>query len=38
MRQIYASILPFLGIKLLVLAAIVMWPAIGTWLPGQIGS
>lgn len=38
MRQIYASIMPFLGIKLLVLAAIVIWPAIGTWLPGQIGS
>ncbi|GJL81950.1 MAG: hypothetical protein DHS20C01_15840 [marine bacterium B5-7] len=38
MRQIYASILPFLSIKLLVLAAVVLWPVLGTWLPAQIGN
>ncbi len=36
MRQIYASITPFLIIKLVVLAAVVAWPALGTWLPEQI--
>jgi len=38
MQQIYVSILPFLGIKLLVLAMLVLWPAIGTWLPAQIAN
>ncbi|KAA3630153.1 MAG: TRAP transporter large permease [Proteobacteria bacterium] len=36
MRQIYAAILPFLVIKLVVLGAVVTWPALGTWLPAQI--
>jgi len=34
MRQIYAAIAPFLTLKLLVLALIVVVPGIGTWLPG----
>ena len=37
MRQIYASVAPFLLIKLFVLALIVMVPALGTWLPGLMG-
>ena len=36
MRQIYLAITPFLAIKLVVLAAVVAWPALGTWLPAQI--
>jgi TRAP-type mannitol/chloroaromatic compound transport system permease large subunit len=34
MRQIYAAIAPFLTLKLIVLALIVLVPGIGTWLPG----
>jgi tripartite ATP-independent transporter DctM subunit len=34
MRQIYAAIAPFLTLKLIVLALIVVVPGIGTWLPG----
>ncbi|TMM54391.1 TRAP transporter large permease [Sulfitobacter sabulilitoris] len=34
MRQIYAAVMPFLLIKLFVLAMIVWQPALGTWLPG----
>ncbi|TDK47431.1 TRAP transporter large permease [Antarcticimicrobium luteum] len=37
MSTIYASILPFVAIKLLVLALIVWQPALGTWLPSMIG-
>ena len=37
MRQIYASVAPFLLIKLFVLALIVMVPALGTWLPSLMG-
>lgn len=36
MRQIYAAILPFVGIKLAVLALIVWQPWLGTWLPSVI--
>lgn len=36
MRQIYAAILPFVVIKLAVLAALVWLPGLGTWLPAQI--
>ncbi|MDQ0316649.1 TRAP transporter large permease [Amorphus orientalis] len=37
MRQIYAAVTPFLIIKLIVLALVVAIPALGTWLPGQLG-
>tara|TARA_R110002020_G_scaffold15140_42_gene53437 strand:+ start:4880 stop:6196 length:1317 start_codon:yes stop_codon:yes gene_type:complete len=37
MRQIYAAVTPFLIIKLVVLALVVAIPALGTWLPGQLG-
>lgn len=36
MRQIYAAILPFVAIKLAVLALIVWQPWLGTWLPSVI--
>jgi tripartite ATP-independent transporter DctM subunit len=36
MGTIYASILPFIAIKLVVLAAIVWQPAIATWLPSLL--
>jgi tripartite ATP-independent transporter DctM subunit len=36
MKQIYAAVAPFLVIKLLVLALIVIVPEIGTWLPAQL--
>jgi TRAP-type C4-dicarboxylate transport system permease large subunit len=37
MRQIYAAVTPFLAIKLLVLALVVLVPGIGTWLPSLMG-
>lgn len=37
MRQIYAAVTPFLLIKLLVLALVVAFPVLGTWLPEQLG-
>lgn len=32
-RQVYMAALPFIGLELLVLALIVIWPAVATWLP-----
>lgn len=37
MPQIYTSVMPFLLIKLFVLALVVWLPGIGTWLPGLMG-
>ncbi len=37
MRQIYSAVMPFLLIKLFVLALIVWMPALGTWLPSLMG-
>jgi tripartite ATP-independent transporter DctM subunit len=37
MRDIYAAVMPFLLIKLFVLALIVWLPELGTWLPGLMG-
>ena len=37
MPQIYASVMPFLLIKIFVLALVVWLPGIGTWLPGLMG-
>ena len=34
-RTLYIGILPFVGLQLLGLAIIFMWPEIATWLPGQ---
>jgi tripartite ATP-independent transporter DctM subunit len=36
MRHIYAAVAPFIAIKLFVLALVVAFPAIGTWLPDQL--
>ena len=37
MRSIYAAVTPFLLAKLLVLALVVLFPVLGTWLPAQLG-
>jgi tripartite ATP-independent transporter DctM subunit len=33
-RQIYAGVAPFIGLQLLMLTMLALWPAIATWLPG----
>ena len=33
-RQIYAGVAPFIGLQLLMLSMLALWPAIATWLPG----
>ena len=33
-RQIYAGVAPFIGLQLLMLSLLALWPAIATWLPG----
>lgn len=38
MRTIYASILPFIAIKLVILALIVAVPEVATWLPSVMGG
>ncbi|QDZ02632.1 TRAP transporter large permease [Nitratireductor mangrovi] len=37
MRHIYAAVTPFVVVKLLVLVLVLMFPALGTWLPAQLG-
>jgi tripartite ATP-independent transporter DctM subunit len=37
MGQIYAAVTPFLAIKILVLALVVLVPGLGTWLPSLMG-
>jgi len=34
--QIYQGVIPFIAIQLIVMAMIAYWPALATWLPGQI--
>ena len=34
MRDMYAGMVPFIGLQVMVLAATLYWPAIVTWLPG----
>jgi TRAP-type mannitol/chloroaromatic compound transport system permease large subunit len=34
--QIYRGVVPFIGIQLLTLALIALWPALATWLPKLI--
>jgi len=34
--EIYRGVLPFIGLQLLLLAALLIWPAMATWLPGQL--
>lgn len=36
MRMIYAAILPYVAMKLLVLGLVVAWPALATWLPSLL--
>ncbi|MEJ8573393.1 TRAP transporter large permease [Microbaculum marinum] len=37
MRDIYSAVVPFLAAKLFVLALVVLFPLLGTWLPAQLG-
>lgn len=37
MRHIYAAVAPFVLVKLVVLGLIIAFPALGTWLPAQLG-
>jgi tripartite ATP-independent transporter DctM subunit len=34
--EIYRGVLPFIGLQLLLLAALLIWPAMATWLPGKL--
>lgn len=34
--QIYRGVLPFIAIQVALLALLALWPALATWLPGQI--
>jgi TRAP-type mannitol/chloroaromatic compound transport system permease large subunit len=33
LNQIFAGMLPFMGIQILAIFLLYMWPAIGMWLP-----
>jgi len=33
LNQIFAGMLPFMGIQILAMAMLYMWPQIGLWLP-----
>jgi tripartite ATP-independent transporter DctM subunit len=35
-RQVYAAALPFIGLEVLVLAMLVVWPQLAVWLPSAI--
>ena len=35
-RQIYTGVAPFIGLQLLLLCLLAMWPAIATWLPDVV--
>jgi TRAP-type mannitol/chloroaromatic compound transport system permease large subunit len=34
--EISRGVLPFIGLQLLLLAALLIWPAMATWLPGKL--
>jgi len=34
MRDMYAGMVPFIGLQVIVLAMTLYWPALVTWLPG----
>jgi tripartite ATP-independent transporter DctM subunit len=34
--DIYRGVVPFIALQLLMLGALAMWPALATWLPGQL--
>jgi len=35
-RDIYRGVVPFIGIQLLMLGLLALWPALATWLPGLV--
>ena len=34
--EIYRGVLPFIGLQLALLAALLIWPGLATWLPSQL--
>jgi TRAP-type mannitol/chloroaromatic compound transport system permease large subunit len=34
--EIYRGVLPFIGLQLALLAALLVWPSLATWLPSQL--
>jgi TRAP-type mannitol/chloroaromatic compound transport system permease large subunit len=36
LSQIFAGMLPFMGIQVLAMAMLYLWPQIGLWLPGVL--
>ena len=35
-QQIYRGVIPFIFLQLLLLAILLVWPTLATWLPGQL--
>ena len=35
-RQIYRGVAPFIGLQLLALLALALWPGLATWLPSVL--
>jgi len=35
-QQIYQGVIPFIGLQLLLLLLLAMWPQLATWLPGVV--
>jgi TRAP-type mannitol/chloroaromatic compound transport system permease large subunit len=35
-RQIYQGVIPFIGLQLLMLILLALWPSLATWLPGVV--
>jgi len=36
--QIYRGVMPFIAIQVVILVLLALWPALATWLPGQVFS
>jgi TRAP-type mannitol/chloroaromatic compound transport system permease large subunit len=36
LNQIFAGMMPFMGIQVIALALLYIWPAIGMWLPNLL--
>jgi TRAP-type mannitol/chloroaromatic compound transport system permease large subunit len=34
--EIYRGVLPFIALQLVLLAALLIWPGLATWLPSQL--
>jgi len=36
--DLYRGVLPFIGLQLLMLLLLALWPALATWLPGVLAA